>query len=779
MMSQKVARIVWNTNGWKKPSGAQGKASGDTYESDTGFGHDEWLLDDSRIIDGCHYAFIEPLRKGQHQGNDYQIHFFTINASSKKKLYLGYIDSVHCLTTKEATQAIEEYKKRGWIKAMQEEITAVGGDASSFGIIEGGSAISILNIRFRMEDVHFLSEPKIIAADDDNTRATYYRLYDYRGDFKLQNNTNTIYLRRGDKSEDGKLEVIDEDRLCFIIRNVSGRSIGDRTISKALLQEFIEFEQKNPGKSPSDARAALSGKSTIDKYEYGDDATLLKLAKLNREYAHRNSSIIIQDTALNQFARKVFRELQKEDRCAALEPFLMQQPNSDWTYFKDETCRFGIGGPTYNKNMMFDTLDEIGQRQLYFGSLWRFENAEDGTPYYDLLPYVINKCYSQKFEIVREPAGEGDGRAKYVFKMIRKAVVADSYTKYLRALRTKPFLLLAGISGTGKSRIVREMAFHSCPKELRDADGTTPSNYCMIEVKPNWHDSSELLGYYSNITHTFHSTKFIDFLRKAKNYPQVPFFVCLDEMNLAPVEQYFAEFLSVLETRALPKDNQDHFVSGELVSYENMKMLGDTEALTLPDNVFVVGTVNMDDTTHQFSRKVIDRAMTIEMNGGKLSDMFGRAHELEYPADDGDVWTMNDKLFGRFLQADYVLETYAEYADQIRKVLPDKLNKVNEVLRGTPFEVSYRVLNELTLYLATLLDEGMNFDAAVDAAFDQIVLMKILPRIEGDEDMFAIQGDTKNRLEKLMEVMPQASDSWAKLDEMNKRLKSGFTRFWP
>lgn len=516
-----------------------------------------------------------------------------------------------------------------------------------------------------------------------------------------------------------------------------------------------------------------------------NNANLLELCKQALRLQHASERraeadvLIAEDTALNQFARKVFIELQKEDKCAALEPYLMQQPNSDWTYYKDETCSFGIGGPTYNKNMMFDPLDEIGNRKLYIGSLWRFKDAKDGTPYYDLLPYVINKCYSQKFELVREPAGEGDGRAKYVFKMIRKTVVANSYTKYLRALRTKPFLLLAGISGTGKSRIVRELAFHSCPKELRDADGTTPGNYCMIEVKPNWHDSSELLGYYSNITHTFHSTKFIDFLRKAKDYPEVPFFVCLDEMNLAPVEQYFAEFLSVLETRALPKDNQDHFVSGELVSCENMRMLGDTEALTLPDNVFVIGTVNMDDTTYQFSRKVIDRAMTIEMNGGKLSDMFGRAHELEYPAEDEDVWTMNDKLFGRFLQADDVLEAYAEYADQIRKVLPDKLNQVNDVLKGTPFEVSYRVLNELTLYLATLLDEGMNFDAAVDTAFDQIVLMKILPRIEGDEDVFAIQGGAKNRLEKLMEVMPQTSDSWAKLDEMNKRLSSGFTRFWP
>ena len=84
----------------------------------------------------------------------------------------------------------------------------------------------------------------------------------------------------------------------------------------------------------------------------------------------------------------------------------------------------------------------------------------------------------------------------------------------LSAIRTKPFILLAGISGTGKSRIVRELAFKSCPKYLQDKDGTTPGNYCMIEVKPNWHDSTELLGYYSRLGSNpgYQFTKFVKFL---------------------------------------------------------------------------------------------------------------------------------------------------------------------------------------------------------------------------------------------------------------------------
>ena len=266
---------------------------------------------------------------------------------------------------------------------------------------------------------------------------------------------------------------------------------------------------------------------------------------------------------------------------------------------------------------------------------------------------------------------------------------------YLSALKTKPFMLLAGISGTGKSRIVREFAFKSCPDYLRDKDGTTPGNYCMIEVKPNWHDSTELLGYWSNINKRYMFTKFIKFLVKAKMFPEVPFFVCLDEMNLAPVEQYFAEFLSVLETRRLIKngEGEDEVVSGVLVDKEYFAKLGTlsstsgtlgtlktdrdiyfklfdiqdkvemekvendsdsllTEGLTLPENVFIVGTVNMDDTTHQFSRKVIDRAMTIEMNGGALADIFKNNSDLTY-AD--EPMTMDD-MKSRYITASEVLE---------------------------------------------------------------------------------------------------------------------------
>ena len=385
--------------------------------------------------------------------------------------------------------------------------------------------------------------------------------------------------------------------------------------------------------------------------------------------------------------------------------------------------------------------------------------------------------------------------------------LCKSVNAYLTAIKSKPFLLLAGISGTGKSRIVRELAFMTCPKELQDEDGTTPGNYCMIEVKPNWHDSSELLGYYSSFNGGgYRFTKFDRFVVKAWLNPDVPFFVCLDEMNLAPVEQYFAEFLSVLETRS--RDQEGHVVTGALVDKQyfkdDTKMKEDlgldgaddwtikvrsdlvNKGLTLPPNLIVIGTVNMDDTTYQFSRKVIDRAMTIEMNGGELSQMFGNSNSLKYRSDE-DVVKLG--LFkAPYINADEVIERYQSQAQIIKEKLPEKLEAINTALKDTPFQVSYRVLNELVIYLGALMDEatakGEAIDddalpALIDQAMDQITLMKILPRIEGDDDMFKRNGGT-NILKTLQSLFSEDTDSYRKLDEMTDRLnRTGFTRFWP
>lgn len=399
---------------------------------------------------------------------------------------------------------------------------------------------------------------------------------------------------------------------------------------------------------------------------------------------------------------------------------------------------------------------------------------------------------------------------------IDSAEISSNQSSYLRAMRTKPFLLLAGISGTGKSRIVKQMAFDSCPdNNVLRSDLTSPRNYCLIEVKPNWHDSTELLGYESQIVRPHYQlTPFVKFLAKAMLHPTVPFFVCLDEMNLAPVEQYFAEFLSVLESRT---KIDGHIVSEPLIKAEifrkynmekslfsleeettaysetsatvepNMPYGKEVEVyntlkehgLRIPENVIVIGTVNMDETTHQFSRKVIDRAMTIEMNlpeGDPFMDFFTNGSELAYRANP----TSSSLYLATETKASDVVKALAadnaEKTDWLKGEVAAFLTSLNSALENTPFKVAYRVQNELMLYFYQLWleDKTAEWHDILNTSCDQILMMKVLPRVEGDEELL------EKPIERLIAFCSAYPNASKKLSEMKERLgQSRFTSYWP
>lgn len=432
------------------------------------------------------------------------------------------------------------------------------------------------------------------------------------------------------------------------------------------------------------------------------------------------------------------------------------------------------------------------------------------------------------YEMYLDILADSDFRANIAHNQQQRLAVASATTssinnQLVRAMRTKPFLLLAGISGTGKSRIVKQMAFDSCPDNVvLRSDLTSPGNYCLIEVKPNWHDSTELLGYESKIGGAHYQlTTFVKFLAKALLHPETPFFVCLDEMNLAPVEQYFAEFLSVLESRT---KIDGHIVSEPLIKksifanneyeqdlkheifdvkikekdengikiyeadltdeeskvYEELKEHG----LRIPENVVVIGTVNMDETTHQFSRKVIDRAMTIEMNlpdGDPFMDFFDNSSELVYRSEPASpsLYLATETKASDVVKA--LSEANAEKTDWLKSEVASILTKLNESLNGTPFKVAYRVQNELMLYFYQLMMEipesqraDADWETLLTQAVDQILMMKVLPRIEGDEELL------EKPLERLTVFCEQFVNAKKKIKEMSERLgQSRFTSFWP
>jgi hypothetical protein len=414
-------------------------------------------------------------------------------------------------------------------------------------------------------------------------------------------------------------------------------------------------------------------------------------------------------------------------------------------------------------------------------------------------------------------------------------LVKDSLTENLCFTNLpKPFLLLAGISGTGKTRFVREQA-----KAAAVPHGMTKGeNHCLVPARPDWHEPSDLLGYISRIGSggaRYVTTDLLRFIVSAWKHvardastQQIthkalnticPYWLCLDEMNLAPVEQYFADYLSILETRNW-KDgtyscepllkpaviNQQLDEAGRNDLWENLGVSDDDplsmglrdyfieNGIPLPPNLIVAGTVNMDETTHGFSRKVIDRALTLD---------FG-----EFFPNDYQHYFENDKENAvKLLGFPHLSEINKK--DDLAGVAADPeggetilfLTAVNGVLAGTPFELAYRALNEALLAVVCFNPAD---ESELQAVWDDFLMMKVLPRIEGDAEKLGSQDD-KSLLTRLVVLLNEQFSkiidgrrdllnqsladgsplqtecrSLKKLAWMQKRLTdNGFTSFWP
>lgn len=433
--------------------------------------------------------------------------------------------------------------------------------------------------------------------------------------------------------------------------------------------------------------------------------------------------------------------------------------------------------------------DERYKAGAIYYTLWNIEDEEECLRLLNLYLEIYQEYKEAKYS-----------EKTLMSNNINKGTITNTkFRSYITAIKTKPFLLLAGISGTGKSRIVRELARACWDEDSTEYKAQKPKNFEMIQVKPNWHDSTELIGYVSRVSGTpvYVIGDFLRFITQAWENLDIPYFLCLDEMNLAPVEQYFAEFLSVIESR---KSNEDGTITTDPIlkkSTENWyrvltaELTGDNETLrnrfwkegiTIPQNLIVMGTVNMDETTFSFSRKVLDRAMTIEMNEVDLYAGLDSKYE--------HIGKLNsDMLIGTAVEG---VDVYADNEEVCNKVL-SYLQAVNDVLNGTPFKIAYRTRNEFLLYVVNNLpynldEKGNEFseDEIIAIALDEITSMKILSRIEGD--------DTKIKhslLESLITTIEAQlliltgeekkieSISVAKLKEMKERLTlSGYTSFW-
>jgi len=354
--------------------------------------------------------------------------------------------------------------------------------------------------------------------------------------------------------------------------------------------------------------------------------------------------------------------------------------------------------------------------------------------------------------------GEKEMTTKEQVAAIRKYIEAKGFNydgslieNFYLGLKSKPFVILAGTSGTGKTRLVRLFA------------EAIKAEYKLVSVRPDWSDSSDLFGHV-DLNQKFVPGAIIDFVKQAELNPTRPYFLCLDEMNLARVEYYMSDILSAIETR---RYESGMIITDPVVSAANYgndpHAPGRYGKVILPDNLYIVGTVNMDETTFPFSKKVLDRANTIEFSYVDLLSM------PSFSTATADKITVTNE----FLVSKYITLNDCDAADReyIGSVCTT-LSRINGILEIANAHIGYRVRDEIVFYMlnnreADLLDDKV--------AFDNQIMQKILPRVQGSSESI------KTMLGELLKICESEKyeASAKKINFMIKRYEEdGFTSYW-
>lgn len=355
---------------------------------------------------------------------------------------------------------------------------------------------------------------------------------------------------------------------------------------------------------------------------------------------------------------------------------------------------------------------------------------------------LTNQAHLDEMKTIQQQTNDSDNKEETMTNnssgnfTITDFVKSEVHSRYIFSLLAKPFVILSGNSGTGKTRIALRFA-----KYLEKQTDTGINNTLLIPVGADWTDNTKILGYFNPLANEgkgeYVKSEILTFLELANENPSIPFFLILDEMNLSHVERYFSDFLSAME-------------SGEQILLykkpENCECAV-PEKITLPENLFVTGTVNIDETTYMFSPKVLDRANVIEFKP-EMDDVLENlvsdsSSDKEETAEPG------------------VAEGFMGLANKIRRgIVPDELKtelekakplleSVYKTLEKSGFEFAYRTAKEIRLYAIAsyeTCEDKSQFN--INSVIDQQIVQKILPKIHGNKKQIgSMLADLKVELE--------------------------------
>ncbi len=279
-------------------------------------------------------------------------------------------------------------------------------------------------------------------------------------------------------------------------------------------------------------------------------------------------------------------------------------------------------------------------------------------------------------------------------------------SRFISSLLTKPFIILTGLSGSGKTKLAQSFAMWLCEDK---------SQYCLIPVGADWTNREPLLGFPNALEKEKYvkpDNRVLDLIIKAGEEKEKPYFLILDEMNLSHVERYFADFLSTMESR------------GEIFLHEGKgDWNGVPPSITLPKNLFIVGTVNIDETTYMFSPKVLDRANTIEFR-------ITRNEMVDFLNSSGDVNLDNLEGEGKGFAHSFVKIANETIQSQSEKEeINTALIYFFEQLKISGAEFGYRTASEILRF--SQIVPLLATDATADEIIDYAILQKLLPKVHG------------------------------------------------
>lgn len=451
---------------------------------------------------------------------------------------------------------------------------------------------------------------------------------------------------------------------------------------------------------------------------------------------------LVQDTKIKCFAKKTFAYLEKHDNLLSIKGLIVKNSDNSFSSIKLDDDSLTSIFKTSDTLLLEEDLKQGGKLRYFPDPLFHLENefyyfstewtnGTDSRLDLESLKSIIALTYPQ-FEIKKDDSfyqlisssikinipkiKQVNFSIQHFISDTQKSnLTYDSQLigRYISSLATKPFVLLSGLSGSGKTKLAEAFAQWICESE---------DQYALIPVGADWTNREPLLGYPNALKDNEYvkpDNDALDLLIRAKEDKNRPYFLILDEMNLSHVERYFADFLSTMESKnTIPLHKMEEEVNNI------------PKQVKLPKNLFIVGTVNIDETTYMFSPKVLDRANTIEFRVSN-TDI---SKYLESPK---DIELEKLKGQGVSMATNFVEIATAKQKDvKGEEIIEDyKLNDGQEVinrffieLQKSGAEFGYRTAFEISKLIYKLKEFGSTDD---NDNLDIAIMQKMLPKLHG------------------------------------------------